>query len=148
MFCCDLEIDTRLVAIVAIFISVHLSYLKERTPVGPTRPVLLTKKEAWLKIIGTSFIHSSLGSYVQQNTENFPPHWNPWKEDSFQTQVFCPLRTKQGSGSVMVPPNSIPSEDFSTQTCCPFPDTPLSPIPPAGLLCWLLLCSRAISSEQ
>lgn len=54
---CDLETGTNLVAIVTVFIVVHLSCLKEiATYMCPTRTVLLIKKEAWLKIMVMSFI--------------------------------------------------------------------------------------------
>lgn len=43
-----------LAAIVAIFTSAHLSYLKEITHRCPTRTVLFTKQETWLEIMRTS----------------------------------------------------------------------------------------------
>lgn len=54
---CDLETDTSLVATVVVFVVARLSHLKEMTThVCPPRTVLLTKTEAWLKIVMTSFV--------------------------------------------------------------------------------------------
>ena len=108
-----METDTSLVTIVAVFIVGHLSCLREiTTHMCPTRTVLFTKKEAWLKIMMTSFI-----SFIDQWEVMF----NKILKTSSLTGNFARRTASRPKTSVFlepvwVPPNSSPVDNFSTGT--------------------------------
>lgn len=146
--CYDLEIDTSLVVTVAILIVVHLSYLKEMIiDMWSTRTLLSTEKESWLKGMLPSFTSSISHWQIMSHKmlKSLPFTGKPWKKDSFQIQLFCPLRTRWGPGNIMAAPKVIL---VIKQKYSPFQSCPPYSTPHAGLLCLLLICSGVVLSEK